>query len=462
MTSGPEAASGRRCEDARVSEAIPAIPDVRYARTAGVAIAYQRVGDGPPVVYAPHLCTIDALWEGPRSGPFLRRLAERVQLIVFNPRGTGLSDRPVGVTLESRMDDIVAVLDAEGIERVTLFGVAESANACLLFASTYPERCARLILYTPYPGLGADEADIAAAVKETRERWGDRSYMEGFAGEINPAYRSDPDQLEWFIRTQRAAASPRAAADFVRMQLATDIGDVIGSVRVPTIVVALDEHDDRIMSAGPRTVAEALPNATLVTFPGAGIDPYSRASDLIELIDRAAHDRDVAAVPDSMLATLLFTDLTDSTVLAAEMGDAAWRRTLAEHHEDVRRDLATYRGIEVDTAGDGFFCRFDGPARAIACAEAIIGQARLRGLEVRAGIHTGECEMVGDKPAGIAVHIGARLLGAARPGEILVSRTVRDLVAGSGYVFDDRGDHQLKGVPGSWQVFAVTGQRIGT
>jgi len=440
----------------------PNVPDVRYARSGGVAIAYQRVGDGPPVVYAPHLCTIDALWEGKRSGPFLRRLAERVQLIVFNPRGTGLSDRPTGVTLESRMDDIANVLDAEDLERVTLFGVAESANACLLFASTYPERCARLILYTPYPALGAEESDVASMVKETRDRWGDRAYMEGFADEINPAYRGDPELLEWFIRMQRAAASPRTAADFVRMQLDTDIGHVLGSVRVPTTVVALTADDDEMGSAGPRAVADALPNATLVTFPGNNIDPYSRADDMVDLIDRAAHEQDLAAVPDSILATLLFTDLTDSTVLAAEMGDTAWRRTLAEHHGDVRRDLARYRGIEVDTAGDGFLCRFDGPARAIGCASAIVEQARTRGLEVRAGVHTGECEMVGDKPAGIAVHIGARVLSAARPGEVLVSRTVRDLVAGSGYVFDDRGDHDLKGVPGSWQLFAVAGHSSGT
>jgi class 3 adenylate cyclase len=238
------------------------------------------------------------------------------------------------------------------------------------------------------------------------------------------------------------------------MQMDIDIGHVLGSVRVPTTIVAGSSADE-LLAAGPRTIAEALPDATLVTLPGDTIDPYSRGEGLIDLIVRAAHDRGVPEVPDSILATLLFTDLTDSTVLAAEQGDAAWRATLAEHHEDVRRDLARYRGVEVDTAGDGFLCRFDGPARAIACAMSIVDQARTRGLEVRAGVHTGECEMVGEKPAGIAVHIGARVLGAARPGEVVVSRTVRDLVAGSGYRFDDRGEHELKGVPGAWQLFAV-------
>jgi class 3 adenylate cyclase len=437
------ATPARGCQDERVEN-----PDVRYARSGGIAIAYQSIGAGPPVVYAPHLCSIDQLWTARHTSAFLTRLAQHVQLIVFNPRGTGLSDRPRGITLESRMDDINAVLEATKHERVTLFGVAESANACALFASTFPERCERLVLFTPYASIEESEEERIAWIREMREHWGDRLWMEGFAGEINPLYRDDPEIMDWFVGMQRAAASPGAAADFARMQMETDITDVLPTIKVPTVVAhrALDRHI-------AQNFAEKILDASLVEMPGEGLDPYEGA--LADLIVQVAHRDSIPAVPDSMLATLLFTDLTDSTVMAAKMGDQAWRALLAQHHADVRRELARYRGIEVDSAGDGFFCRFDGPARAIDCAMAILDGAKALGLEVRAGLHTGECELVGPKPAGIAVHIGARVLGVAEPGEVLVSRTVTDLVAGSGNTFLPRGEHTLKGVPGTWALFAV-------
>lgn len=426
------------------------IPDVRYARIGGVSIAYQSVGDGPALIYAPHLCTIDALWQARHTRAFLDRLVEHVRLVVFNPRGTGLSDRPRTVTLESRMDDISAVMDAEGIDQATLFGVAESANVCALFASTYPERCRNLILHWPYAALDEDEETKNAWVREAREHWGERTWMEEFARDISPAYGRDPDLMDWFVRMQRAAVSPSAAAEFTRMQIDTDIGDVLPTIRVPTVVVYPSGTSD-----AARDVATRIPNATAVSLPSEGIDPYADAEQLTDLLIRAVHEAPLPQLSESVLATFLFTDLTDSTSLAAAMGDLAWKDLLGQHHDDVRRALSRYRGIEVDTAGDGFFCRFDGPARAIECAKAIVADGAARGLQVRAGLHTGECELLGPKPAGIAVVIGARVLGHAESGEVLVSRTVKDLVAGSGNLFDDRGEYTLKGVPDTWTLYAV-------
>lgn len=426
------------------------IPDVRYARIGGVSIAYQSVGDGPALIYAPHLCTIDALWQARHTRAFLDRLVEHVRLVVFNPRGTGLSDRPRTVTLESRMDDISAVMDAEGIDQATLFGVAESANVCALFASTYPERCRNLILHWPYAALDEDEETKNAWVREAREHWGERTWMEEFARDISPAYGRDPDLMDWFVRMQRAAVSPSAAAEFTRMQIDTDIGDVLPTIRVPTVVVYPSGTSD-----AARDVATRIPNATAVSLPSEGIDPYTDAEQLTDLLIRAVHEAPLPQLSESVLATFLFTDLTDSTSLAAAMGDLAWKDLLGQHHDDVRRALSRYRGIEVDTAGDGFFCRFDGPARAIECAKAIVADGAARGLQVRAGLHTGECELLGPKPAGIAVVIGARVLGHAESGEVLVSRTVKDLVAGSGNLFDDRGEYTLKGVPDTWTLYAV-------
>ena len=434
------------------------MPDVSYARSGGVAVAYQVVGDGPvDVVYAPHLTNLYSLWLGGYTGPFLRRLAEDVRVIVFNPRGTGLSDRPRNVTLESRMDDVNAVLDAVGIERTTLFGAAESANVCALYAATFPDRCERLALFGPYARsvrtetypFGGSEEEWLTWVREMREGWGDRAFLTEFARAIDPVIAEDEETLDWFIWMHRLSASPTAAADFARMAMETDITDVLGSIRVPTLVLHREAQRGEA-----RYIAERIPGAEVIEMRGAGgHGPYT--DDVVDALVAFVHGTTPTSVPDSVLATVLFTDLVGSTQRAAGLGDSGWRSLLEEHQRLVRRELSRHRGIEIDTAGDGFFCRFDGPARAIACARAVVEDARALDLEVRAGVHTGECEVAGEKIAGIAVHVGARVAASAGPGEVLVSGTVKDLVAGSGFTFDDRGEHELKGVPGSWRLFSV-------
>ena len=436
-----------------------ASPEVRYARSGGVAIAYQVIGDADEtIVYAPHMTNLYLLWDGRYTARFLQRVTESARLIVFNPRGTGLSDRPRNVTLEARMDDVTAVLDAEGLGRATLFGVGESANVCALYAATFPERCERLVLFSPYARLtrsdtypsGISEDDALARMRRAREHWGERPYLEAVAAAVDPRLLEDKKDFEWFVWMHRLSASPAAAADFMRMATETDITDVLGSIRVPTLVL-----HRKASSEDARFVAERIPHATIRELGGVGAGPYDDAA--ADALLAFVYGNAALAVPDSILTTLLFTDIVGSTDLAVELGDRRWREKLEEHHRSVRRTLTNFRGLEVDTAGDGFFCRFDGPARAIACARTIIEEARDAGLQIRAGIHTGECELQGDKVAGLAVHVGARVSAAAAAGEVLVSQTVKDLVAGSDFVFQDRGTHELKGIPESWHLYAATG-----
>ena len=433
------------------------VPDVRYARAGGVAVAFQVVGEGArTLVYLPARTNLYTLWLSTIAKPFLDRLSQEMRLIVINPRGTGLSDRPRNVTLEARMDDVNAVLDAIGIERAVLYGAAESANVCALYAATYPDRCERLALFSPYARsvrsdsypYGRDEEEWRGHLRDVRDRWGDRDFLEETARLIDPALVADERVFDWWVWYQRLSLSPMAAVDFARMQMDTDITDVLGSIRVPTLVL----HDGRNRGQA-RYVADRIPRAEAIELGGESWTAYS--DELAAALLAFARGEASPVVPDSVLATVLFTDLVGSTERATEVGDRRWRELLQQHHASVRSELGRYRGTEVDTAGDGFFCRFDGPARAIACARRIVEGARDLGLEVRAGIHTGECELVGPKIAGLAVNIGARLSGLASSGEVLVSGTVKDLVAGSGFSFEERGAHELKGVPGTWRLYAV-------
>jgi class 3 adenylate cyclase len=388
---------------------------------------------------------------------FLLRMAESCRVILINTRGTGLSDRPRGVTIESRMADILAVSDAVGSERFALLGMADGAATCAVFAASYPERVDRLILHMPVAG-GTATADFPWAptreawleqLRRDRDRWGEREYLEDMGRAINPQWADDQDYLNWFVWNQRMAVSPGGAAEFRRIQMETDIADVLPSIRLPTLILTKQRSREQCVF-----VAERIPGAQLVMLPGVGGAIHENDEGVKE-IESFLRGEATLAVPDSVLATLLFTDLVGSTERAALVGDRAWRDLLARHHSVVRRELARFRGEERDTAGDGFFATFDGPARAIRCAHAIIDGVTRLGIELRAGVHTGECELHEQKVTGIAVSIGARVAGAAQAGEVLVSSTVKDLVAGSGIEFEERGEHELKGVPGSWSLFAA-------
>ena len=426
-----------------------AIPDVRYARSGDVAIAYHVVGEGPgDLVFAPFFGSLRWAWEQPLFARFLDRLASFSRLILFDKRGTGLSDRPRVLTLETQMDDVRAVLDAVGSERAALFGATQGGQLCALFAATYPERTRGLVLHDPH----ASPADVPSALRsrdDARERWGTRELSEELARHAYPSLAGDPAFLRWHLDHLRFAASPGAAAEFFRMLHDTDISDVLPTIRVPTLVIYRARRRDAALR-----VAGLIPGARAVQIPGDDLGAWVGDEAPAE-VERFLSGREEAPVPDSILTTVLFTDIVGSTERVAELGDRAWRDLLARHHAAVRRELARFRGQELDTAGDGFFATFDGPARAIRCAQAIIDDVGELGLDLRAGLHTGECEVHDGKLAGIAVSIGARVAAEARPGEVLVSSTVKDLVAGSGIKFEELGSRALKGVPGHWTLYLV-------
>jgi class 3 adenylate cyclase len=426
-------------------------PEIRYARSADVAIAYQVVGQGPTdVVFVPFFGNIRWAWEQPLFVGFFERVSSWARLILFDKRGTGLSDRPRTLTLESQMDDIRAVLDAVGSERAALLGAVQGSQLCALFAATYPERTSALILYHPHAGPSDLSPAAMLTPEEARNRWGTNELADAITKAIVPSLYDVDGLREWFVDNQRFSASPGAAAEFFRMLGDTDISDVLPAIRVRTVVM----HRRRWRESAQR-VASQIPGATIVQLPGDGSPVWSDDEVALEL-ERVLGGGEPAPVPASVLATVLFTDIMGSTERAAELGDVAWRDLLTQHHAAVRRELARFRGRELDTAGDGFLATFDGPARAIRCAEAIIAGVGELGLDLRAGLHTGECELHDGKLAGIALSIGARVASLAASGEVLVSSTVKDLVAGSGLRFDDRGEHHLKGVTEPWRLFAVT------
>jgi class 3 adenylate cyclase len=428
------------------------VPDVSYARSGDVSIAYQVFGEGADLVFLPFLSNLYTLWDLPPWVAMCRRLGRRRKVVLVNPRGVGLSDRPRGFSVESRVDDIRAVMDAEDVRRAPVLAIAESTATSVFFAASYPGRVERLILYAPFRrgGNPSDHAEDLARVQEQRDVWATRDHLEAFARKMNPQWADDPEYIEWFVRHHRLTLSPGTLIDFLRMSIELDVTDVLSAIRVPTLVLGKELHRESATD-----VSDRIEDAQLIIVPGQGQALHENDFG-VEAIEEFLEGARPHPIPDSILVTVLFTDLVGSTERAAQVGNQAWRELLSRHHEFVRRELTRFRGVEVDTAGDGFFATFDGPARAIHAARAIVSGIGELGLEVRAGLHTGECELHDGKVAGIAVSTGARISVAAAPGEVLVSSTVKDLVAGSGIEFEDRGSHELKGVPGEWRLYAVS------
>jgi class 3 adenylate cyclase len=436
-------------------------PVTRYAKSGDVHIAYQVTGEGPlDLVFVPGFVShLEADWDSALRARFIERLGSFSRLIRFDKRGTGLSDRVAIPTLEERMDDVRAVMDAAGSERATLFGISEGGPMSLLFAATYPARTTALVIYGSYARrlrapdhpFGRTQAEWDDVVRRLEREWGGPVAIDLWA----PSRVHDERFREGWAAYLRLAASPGAATAVMRMNGEIDVRHVLPVIRVPTLI--LHRTGDRVTSIDQaRVMAERIGGAKFVEL--AGEDHVATAGDFDAIIDEI--EEFLTGVrhgpePDRVLATVLFTDIVAATETAARVGDRRWRDLLAQHHALVRRELGRFRGREIDTAGDGFLATFDGPARAIRCASAISDRVPALGLTVRAGLHTGEVEVLGDKVSGLAVHIGARVAAAAGPGEVLVSSTVKDLVAGSGLRFQGRGPQTLKGVPGEWHLFAL-------
>jgi pimeloyl-ACP methyl ester carboxylesterase len=441
-------------------------PETRYARCSdGVHVAFQVVGHGPAdlLLVPGWVSHLEYAWEEPSFSRFLGRIASFARLILIDRRGSGLSDRVREIpTLEQRMDDLRVVMDMAGSERASLFGISEGGPMCSLFAATYPERTTALVLFGTFAtGFGdaeyparrtraAADAFLAAVEKE----WGT-----GFvSGQLSPGVGRDERLRQSWARFERLAVGPGEAAAMIRVGMDADVRSVLPTIRVPTLVIQRSGDATTAVDEG-RYIARRIPGARYVELAGDDHFPWLGDSDaILDAVQEFLTGVGGGVEPDRVLATVLFTDIVRATEKAAALGDRKWRECLDLHDAQVRRELTRFRGREIKTTGDGFLAAFDGPARAIRCAIAIRDAARTLGLEVRAGLHTGECERRGEDLGGISVHIGARVAALAGPGEVLVSGTVKDLVAGSGIGFTDRGMQVLKGVPGEWRVFAVQGR----
>jgi len=433
---------------------------IRYARSGDVNIAYQVTGGGPfdLVVVSGFVSHLENDWEHPASARLLERLGSFARLIRFDKRGTGLSDRAVGLPdFETRMDDVRAVMDDAASERAALFGYSEGGPLAILFAATYPERVRALVLYgtyakrtgpdDDYPWCETREQRLAYAAAVERE-WGVQADLTRMAPGADEAF------ARWWMARARAAASPGSARDLVLMNSQADVRDVLPAVQAPTLVLhRVGDRDARVEEG--RYIASHIPGARFVELSGDTHVPFWEPDEVVDEVEEFLTGVRPARVDDRVLATVLFTDIVGSTERLGALGDRAWAQLLERHHARVRRELARFGGEEIDTAGDGFLALFDGPARAVRCAAAVREAVGDLGLEVRAGVHTGEVERPGGSaPRGIAVHVGARIASTASAGEVLVSATTRDLVAGSGLEFVDRGEVVLKGV-GSRRVYAA-------
>jgi pimeloyl-ACP methyl ester carboxylesterase len=433
----------------------------KYAKSGDVHIAYRIFGDGPrDIILMPGtLSHVELYWELPVNEYILKRLTSFARVIVFDKRGQGLSDRVAEQTLEERIGDVRAVLDAAGSKRTAVFAWSEGGSMALMFAATYPERTSALVM------LGSSASMKGEPWALSQERFDlflgavDAHWGEGMLVPINaPSLREDKAFVQWFGRLERAAASPGAIQALFRADYESDVRHVLPSIQVPTLIIHRKD-DSTIPVACSRDMAQKIPGAKYVELPGEDHLLQALPPDLLDLfldeveefITGVRHSPE----PDRVLATVMFTDIVRSTERAAEMGDLRWRHLLNDYYAAVRKELSVFRGREVNTAGDGLLATFDGPNRAIRCACSVRERLRPLGLEVRTGLHTGECELIGDDVGGIAVHIAARVAAKAEPDEVLVSSTVRDIVAGSGLRFADRGSHGLKGVPGEWRLFLV-------
>ncbi|HEY1356791.1 MAG TPA: adenylate/guanylate cyclase domain-containing protein [Thermoleophilaceae bacterium] len=439
--------------------------DTRYARSDGWSIAYQVAGSGHDVVLVPGaLSHVELGWETPALSTMYRRLSRFGRMITFDKRGTGLSDRtPDHPTLEERMDDVRAVMDAAGCERAALVGTSEGGPMSLLFAATYPERVSALVLWgtfarqswaPDYP-IGFDPELGEQFAAQIEQIWG-----QGRVWPLISIHDAPDDEAtrQRLARFERAAGTPRMAAMANRFAMQIDCRHVLSSISAPTLVVHRSQ-DPIVPADRARYLAEAIPGARLVEFPGAfHFSATGKDEEALDEIEEFLTGSRPIQEIDRVLKTVMFTDIADSTATAVAMGDRRWHAVLDAHDGLVREELDRYRGREVKTTGDGFLASFDGPARAIRCALAIRERARSAGLDIRAGLHSGECEIRDDDIAGVAVHIAARVVGLAEPAEVLVTSTVRDLVIGSDVEFEPRGSHTLKGIPGEWQVAAVSGE----
>jgi class 3 adenylate cyclase len=436
-------------------------PQTSYARNGDANIAYQVFGEGSvDLAFTPWIGGLEVALEQPRFMAFLERLAGFARVIRHDRRATGLSDRAALLPdLETQVDDLEAVLNATGSASTAMLGTGAGFGAAAMFAAMHPERTAALLLFgakarsapaDDYP-WGRSEPQFRRWLQSVEAGWGTEEYAAKMLAD-NPSASQDPEFVRWFAKTQRHWVTPGAAAALLRQWHETDVRDILRTLRVPTLVIARQWQDP----AADEYLASIIPGAEFVRLPGSDAMPWVGDSDaIVAEIERFLRVRRMPVATDTVLATVVFTDVVGSTARAAALKDRKWSELVAEHDRIVRGTLGRYRGREQDHAGDGFLLIFDGPARAIRCACAISDALVRFGIEIRAGVHTGECTVVDGKLRGIAVHIGARLLALAKPGQVLVSSTVKDLVAGSELAFGDQGAHSLKGVPGDWRVFSV-------